>query len=230
MKILAIDSSAKPASVAILEDNRILGEYFINTTQTHSETLMPMVESVLNATKTSIDDLDALAVTNGPGSFTGVRIGVSCVKGLAFQNDIKCCGVSTLEAIAYPALGYEGHRICAVMDARCNQVYNANFEVKNNTLIRLCDDRAVSIDSLKEEAKELGSKFLLIGDGAEICYEVLKEYGVSLASENIRFQRASSAALIAKAMLERDENITHELLIPTYLRIPQAERELKKKT
>ena len=128
MKILALDSSAVSASAAVLDDDKVLGEFFINTKQTHSQTLMPMVQQVLIQTKTSLEEIDLFAVSAGPGSFTGVRIGVACVKGMAFAQNKPCIGVSTLEAMAYPLSMLNGI-ICAVMDARCQQVYHALFRV-----------------------------------------------------------------------------------------------------
>lgn len=225
MLILAIDSSASPASAAILENGRLLGEFFINTKQTHSQTLLPMVQQLMSAVGKTCADFDIMAVSNGPGSFTGVRIGVSCVKGLALPNSIACCGVSTLEAIAVAGRVYEGCVICAVMDARCGQVYNALFEVKNGQLLRITEDRALSIDELSGECAPHGSKVILFGDGAELCYNTFKAWGAQLAPEQIRFQRASSVALAA----ESNKTVTAAELMPAYLRLPQAERELKKR-
>ncbi len=230
MRILALDSSAMPASAAIYSDGRILGEYFINTKQTHSETLMPMVESLLKLTKTQLPEIDLFAVTNGPGSFTGVRIGVSCIKGLAFVNNTPCCPVSTLESIAYNGAMLEGKTICAVMDARREQVYNALFEVRNKKIIRLCDDRAVMIDALREDAAKYGKDMILMGDGADLCYDKLKDTGVSLAAESDRYQNAASVAFVAaEKILKGVGTVSPNDLLPKYLRIPQAERELSKK-
>lgn len=225
MLILAIDSSAVSASAAIIDGDRLLGEYFINTKQTHSQTLLPMVEHLLKATGKTCADFDLMAVSNGPGSFTGVRIGVSCVKGLAMPTDTPCCAVSTLEAIAVPGRVYEGCIICAVMDARCGQVYNALFEVKNGTLSRIKEDRALSIDELSAELSSHGDRVVLFGDGAELCHNTFKEWGARLAPEEIRYQRASSVAVAAKTK----QAVTAAELMPAYLRLPQAERELKKR-
>lgn len=225
MLILAIDSSAVSASAAIIDGDRLLGEYFINTKQTHSQTLLPMVEHLLKATGKTCADFDLMAVSNGPGSFTGVRIGVSCVKGLAMPTDTPCCAVSTLEAIAVPGRAYEGSIICAVMDARCGQVYNALFEVKNGELARLTEDRALSIDELFAELEQSGNKVVLFGDGAELCYNKFKAWGARLAPEEIRYQRAASVAAAAKTK----QAVTAAELMPAYLRLPQAERELKKR-
>ena len=224
MLVLAMDSSAVAASAAVVKDGVILGEFFVNIKQTHSETLMPMVEKLLNFTKLKPSDFDIIAVTPGPGSFTGVRIGVSCAKGLAMPANIPCVPVSSLEAIAYGASFFENKIICSVMDARCGQVYNALFKVANGEIVRLCKDRAISIVDLKSECEKYGSELILAGDGARICYDSFKEFGAKIIGENLRFTRASSVAMAAVKL----EKVTPLELVPTYLRIPQAERELKK--
>ena len=171
MKILALDSSAVSASAAVLDDDKVLGEFFINTKQTHSQTLMPMVQQVLTQTKTSLEEMDLFAVSAGPGSFTGVRIGVACVKGMAFAQNKPCIGVSTLEAMAYPLSMLNGI-ICAVMDARCQQVYHALFRVNGIEVERICDDCAVAISDLAESLKQYSNETIyLVGDGAKLCYE-----------------------------------------------------------
>ncbi len=229
MLILAIESSASPASAAVREDGKLLGEFFVNTRQTHSQTLLPMVENLLDALGKSCADLDAIAVSRGPGSFTGVRIGVACVKGLALPNNTPCCGVSTLEAITLNGLCCEGSVICAVMDARCGQVYNALFRVEDGELLRLTEDRALSIAELSEECASYGKQLILFGDGAALCYETFREWGARLAPEAVRFQRASSVALAAEKLAAAGKAVPAAELLPAYLRLPQAERELKKK-
>lgn len=225
MKILAVDSSAKACSVCLIDDNKILGEFFINTALTHSQTLVPMIDSVLRNTSTDISAVDAFAVSAGPGSFTGVRIGVAAIKGMAMPLNKPCYSVSTLEAMAYNILN-ENVVICAVMDARCKQVYNALFRVKDGKIERICDDRALSIDDLFDELKSFDEKIILIGDGAELCYNSFKELNnVYLAPENIRYQRASGVAFCSLSK----EPMSSTELMPTYLRLPQAERELKKR-
>lgn len=229
MLILAIDSSASPASAAVLEDGKLLGEFFVNTKQTHSQTLLPMVENLLKALGKTCGEIGLFAVSSGPGSFTGIRIGVSCVKGLALPNDTPCCGVSTLEAIAMGGISCEGALVCAVMDARCGQVYNALFRVEHGSLQRLTADRALSVEELEAECAPLGEQVILFGDGASLCHKTFSQWGARLAPEPIRFQRASSVALAAAEMAERKETVTAAELLPGYLRLPQAERELKKR-
>lgn len=227
MKILSIDSSSVTASVAITENGKILSEKFINNGLTHSQTLMPMVEEAINESKISVKDVDLFAVTNGPGSFTGVRIGISCVKGMADALSKKCVAVSTLEAIAEP-LKNQDVIACAVMDARCNQVYTAVFNQGN----RLCEDKAVLIDELGEELKQYDKKIVFIGDGSVLCYEKLCEniQNCETADENIRYVHGSSVGFIAEEKIKNgEEPINSANLVPFYLRLPQAERELKLK-
>ncbi len=227
MKTLSLDSTSVTASVAVTENGKTLAENFINNGLTHSQTLMPLVEKTIAESGASIKDIDLFAVTNGPGSFTGVRIGIASVKGMADALAKPCLAVSTLEAIAEP-LKNEDCVACAVMDARCNQVYTAIFENGN----RLCEDKAVLIDELGEELKQYNKKVVFIGDGAKICYDKLCGvlYNAEIADENIRYIHASSIGRLAEEKLKNGENTTKSAnLVPFYLRLPQAERELNNK-
>lgn len=227
MKILSVDSSSVTASVAITENGKILSEKFINNGLTHSQTLMPMVESTINDSGVSINDIDLFAITNGPGSFTGVRIGIASVKGMSDALNKKCVAVSTLEAIAEP-LKNQDVIACAVMDARCNQVYTALFNNGN----RLCEDKAILIDELGEELKQYDKKIVFIGDGSVLCYEKLCEniLNCEVADENIRYVHGSSVGFTAEEKIKNgDEPINSADLVPFYLRLPQAERELNNK-
>ena len=215
--ILSVDSSAVTASVALTDGKKVIKSEFINAGLTHSETLLPMIKRVMGEYK--ISDLDAIAVTAGPGSFTGVRIGVATVKGLAFNDNIPCISVSTLEAIACNFLD-----VCSVMDARRMQFYNALFEIKNGKAVRLCDDRAISIDDLKNDLKKY-EKVIIAGDGARLCYDNLGINNIILAPEDKRYQCGQGVALAA----ENKEKISAAALMPVYLRLSQAERELKLK-
>ena len=227
MKILALDSSAKSASVAIAEDNKIIGSFFINTTLTHSQTLVPMIDSLLENTKTSIKDIDAFAISAGPGSFTGVRIGVSAIKGMAMATNKKCIPISTLESMAYNFL-HQNATIVAVMDARCNQVYNANFTISNGEITRLCEDRPISIEDLTQEVSTIDGDVILVGDGAVLCYEYMKNLkNVILSPENLRYQNAFG--VVCCAFSKNQNQVTAQELLPVYLRLPQAQRELKKR-
>lgn len=226
MKILAIDSSAKSASVAIAENGRLISECFVNASLTHSKTLMPMTDNALKQADITINEIDAFCVNTGPGSFTGIRIGVAAVKGLALCNIKPCAGISTLESIAYNFLDTDCV-ICAVMDARCNQVYTALFECKNGEITRLCEDKAVLIDELANELSEIHNIIYLAGDGAELCYSKFgdKFANVRLSAESRRFQRAFGVALAAES--NNKLLVDSSQLAPVYLRPPQAERELK---
>lgn len=225
MKILAVDSSAKSASVAVAENGRLISECFVNNALTHSRTLMPMIDNALSQADMSLKDIDALCVNVGPGSFTGIRIGVAAIKGLAAADNILCAGTSTLESIAYN-FADEKCVVCAAMDARCNQVYTALFRCDGKSITRLCEDKAISIDELYEELSAFDEKVYLAGDGAEICFNSFgdKLENAVLSSENRRYQRAFGAALSA---IDNNEFNDSALLAPVYLRLPQAERELK---
>ncbi len=232
MKILGVESSATSASVSVVENGKVIALESSNTGLTHSQTLMPMVESTLKKADVTINDIDYIAVSNGPGSFTGIRIGVSLVKGLSDPLNKKCIAVSTLEAIAKPLENTDVIAV-SVMDARCNQVYCALFDCTKEKMTRLTDDDAISIDELTEQLKNQKKPIVLIGDGANICYNKMKDVleSVSIASATIRYQSASSVALIAEDLILKDENnaLLSEELVPKYLRLSQAERELKKK-
>lgn len=232
MRILAIDSSAGAASVAIWEDGKLLGEFFTNTRLTHSQTLMPMVGGVLDCARVPLESIDLFAVSAGPGSFTGVRIGVASVKGLAMAQEKPCAGVSTLAAMAQN-LAHLDCLVCAVMDARCGQVYNALFLAKDGKLKRLAEDRALSIEVLAKELETFGREksLFLVGDGAKLCYnnERLQALGAKLPPEPLLYQRAWGVAEAAKEMFEQGKSMTAAALAPVYLRMPQAERELKKR-
>ena len=227
MKILAVDSSSVTASVAITENGKVLAENFINNGLTHSQTLMPMVEKTINESGISVKDIDLFAITHGPGSFTGVRIGIASIKGMADALDKKCLPISTLEAIAEP-LKNEDVIACAVMDARCNQVYTAIF----NNGERLCDDKAVLIDELGEELNQYDKKIVFIGDGSVLCYDKLHEIiqDCDVADEKIRYVHGESIGFVAENKIKNgDEPINSANLVPFYLRLPQAERELNNK-
>ncbi len=222
MLILAFESTAKAASVALLKDGKLLSQYTQCSGLTHSRTLLPMGEDMLKNAELSLRDVDLLAVAHGPGSFTGVRIGVSMVKGLAWASDKPCVGVSTLEAMAWHGLA-AGGLICPVMDARRNQVYNALFRIENGRPVRLTEDRPIALKDLAEELKTMGEQVFLVGDGAELSFRALTEQGIDcvLAPENLRMQDAWGVAMAA----QDKEPGNADTLLPVYLRLSQAERE-----
>ncbi len=230
MKILAVDTSATAASVCLAIEDKILGEFYTNTALTHSQTLVPMAEQVLKTTRTDMDEIDYFAVNAGPGSFTGVRIGVAAVKGMAFKNNTPCVSVSTLESMAYNMLGNDCV-VCAVMDARCSQVYNALFKISGDSIERLCEDRALALSDLKLELEKITDKIILVGDGAELCAKFLENSlsNVFLAPINNRVQTAASTAMAAFKNISVDKIMSPAELMPTYLRLSQAQRELNKR-
>ena len=229
MLILALDSSAVSASCALLEDDKLISEAFVNTALTHSRTLLPMVESMLQNAEKKPEQIDLFAVTTGPGSFTGVRIGVSTLKGMAYALNKPCVGLSTLEVMAQGCVPlFSDYIICASMDARCKQVYNALFLMKDSVYSRLTEDRAISLDALCEELKVQSKPIFLVGDGAQLCYNACVQNGVSaqLAPVQYRYQRASAAAVLAKG--RADQAVNAHTLEVNYLRPPQAVRALSK--
>ena len=232
MKILAVDTTAVAASCAVVEDSKLICESFVNVKLKHSQTLMPMVRDMLKCSDLDISDIDAFAVNVGPGSFTGVRIGVSAVKGMAFFGDRPCIPVSSLHSLSLNLTSAEGAIICPVMDARCSQVYNAIFEIKNGESVRLCDDRAVSIDFLLSDLEKIKKKrMFLVGDGAQMCYNIMKSklQTVHMAPFTLLYQRASSVASAAEGLYADGKAVKNGQLVPFYLRPSQAERNLKLK-
>ena len=222
MRILALETSAKAVSAAVTEDGKVLCSGYQDTGLTHSRTLMPIVEAMLKNTGLTVQDCDAVAVAAGPGSFTGIRIGVAAAKGLAVAAEKPVAAVSTLEAMAWHGLSAGGY-ICPVMDARRSQVYNALFKIEGGRPVRLCADRAVALPLLAGELEKLNAPVFLVGDGAKLTASFLEEQGLPyvLAPENLRWQ---SAWGVAMAAMDKKPGDAHQLL-PVYLRLSQAERE-----
>lgn len=228
MKILSLDSSATSASVCVFDTqiNKIIGEFYINTKLTHSQTLVPMIDALLNSTKLELSDIDVFAVNTGPGSFTGIRIGVSVIKGMAMALDKSCVSVSTLESMAYNYIDSDDIIVCSCMDARRNQVYNALFSVAFGEVTRLCSDRAISVEDLLTEISAFDTPVVLVGDGAELVYNsVLENNNISLAHPNFRYQTAKGVASVALKSINNNDLLTAAALMPSYLRPSQAERE-----
>ena len=222
MLILAFESSAKAASVALCRDGELVAQSVQCTALTHSTTLLPMAEDMLKNTGLSLGDVDLIACAQGPGSFTGIRIGIATVKGLAWALEKPCAGVSTLESMAWHGVSAGGY-VCAVMDARRNQVYNALFEIKSSSPSRLTPDRAISLSELIDDVKKLDSPVFLVGDGSAITAAAFEEAGISFrkAPGNLALQTAWGVAMAAMSA----EPCTAESLLPVYLRLSQAERE-----
>ena len=233
MKILAVECSATPASVAILEDDKLIASAYTNVKLTHSQTLMPMIQGALSSSKTNINEVDGFAISSGPGSFTGIRIGISAVKGLAAVKKTPCVAVSTLFAMAQNYSDTDCI-ICAVMDARCNQLYNAIFDIKNGVITRLCEDRALMCDELIEEIKNISQSsdkcVIIVGDGADIFYNAAKDIKNIKKAHPIRqYQNAVGVGFTSLDAFKKGETLSPNDLLPFYLRLPQAERELKAK-
>lgn len=226
MLILAFETSAKAGSAALMQDGRLLGESYQNTGLTHSQTLLSMAENLLTSCGYTPQQVEAVAVAAGPGSFTGIRIGVAAAKGFAWGLELPCCGISTLEAMAENFGAFDGY-IVPVMDARRSQVYNAVFQAEQGSLKRITQDRAISLDDLGKELAELTGPIYLVGDGSNLTYRTLKDSIPALAmpAEHRMHQRAAGVALVAEKMLQRGENCNAAELTPNYLRLSQAERE-----
>ena len=228
MKILAFDSTAKTASVAVTEEDKTLLSYSIDNGLTQSELLLPMAEAALKSLRLGFSDIDAYAVTVGPGSFTGVRIGVALVKGLAFGRDIPCISVSTLEALAENLRGIHGV-IVPCMDARRSQVYTAIFESDGEEMKRVTEDLPIPISELYERLSGYGDRDIyLVGDGYDITRRTLSQMGLASLKATpplLRLQNAASVGAVAKRMLDEGKTATDTTLTPIYLRLPQAERE-----
>lgn len=226
MLLLSFETSAKAASVALSDGERLLAECYQNTAMTHSQTLLDMANALLAACGLRAQAVTAVAVAAGPGSFTGVRIGVAAAKGFAWGLEIPCYGVSTLEAMA---LGFGAHEgfVCPVMDARRAQVYTALFEVHCGNYTRIMDDCAISIEELGRNLQNLPAPIYLVGDGSDLCYNTLLGTVNTLVCppEHRAQQRASGVALAALARIARGEQGDAEALVPNYLRLSQAERE-----
>ena len=230
MLTLAFETSAKAASVALTENGKLLGESYQNTGLTHSQTLMVMAEDLLKQCGKTVADLTAVAVAEGPGSFTGVRIGVAAAKGMSWGAELPCYGVSTLEAMVVSLGIYEGH-VCACMDARRSQVYNALFLVENGEVTRVSEDRAIALADLKTELEHIDGPIFLVGDGAVLTHKTLSGDipGLILPPEHRLHQRAVGVALLAEQKQSAGETGNGNALAPNYLRLSQAERERAEK-
>lgn len=230
MLTLAFETSAKAGSVALLEGNKLLGESYQNTGLTHSQTIMTMAQSLIAACGHTPQDVQAVAVAAGPGSFTGIRIGVAAAKGFAWGAEIPCYGVSTLEAMALNLGVYEG-LVVGVMDARRSQVYTATFRAEKGVLIRLTEDRAISLQQLGQELAQSKCPVYLVGDGSTLTYNTLAATipQLILPPEHKMHQRAAGVGLVAAGMIEAGMPGNGAQLQPNYLRLSQAERERMEK-
>ena len=224
MNILAVDSSALTATVAVLKDGEIKGEMSFTTALTHSETIMPMVDEVLHKSGLTINDIDLFACSEGPGSFTGLRIGIGTVKGLAYGLGKKVCGISTLESLAYN-ISYTDMLIAPIMDARRGQVYNALYKYEDGKLVTVCEPMALSVEEL---CAEIDEKVIFVGDGVKVHKNKIAELLGDKAVFAMPQHCLQSAASVAYAATLK-EPVNPEDLSVVYLRKPQAEREREEK-
>ena len=226
MLILAFETSAKAASVARMREGSLLAQSYQNTGLTHSQTLLSMAENLIQHCGLTPQQIEAVAVAAGPGSFTGVRIGVAAAKGFAWGRQLPCYGVSTLEAMARELGIHQGY-VCAVMDARRAQVYNAVFRVDCGNYTRIREDRAISLQELGEDIQSLDWPVFLVGDGSILCFNTLLEKVTNLVCppEHKIHQRASGVALVAERLIAEGVAGDGSTLVPNYLRLSQAERE-----
>ena len=227
MLILALESSAAACSAALCRDGMLVAQFYTNCGLTHSRTLMPMVEGMLQNSGVTLDEVDVIAVAAGPGSFTGLRIGVATAKGLAWKGNKDCAACSTLESMAWPLAHLEGSLIVCAMDARRSQVYNALFLATGDGLERMSPDRAISLAELAEDLKKYKNSKIVVGDGAKLCYNTLIEQGLALklAPQPLQMQSAWGVARTAERLAAQGDLVKGGELVPVYHRLSQAERE-----
>lgn len=227
MNILALESSAAACSAALCRDGALLAQSFQCSGLTHSRTLLPMVNDMLNNCGQSLEQVDVIAVAAGPGSFTGLRIAAAAAKGLAWAGEKPCAPCSTLESMAWPLAHLEGRLIVCAMDARRKQVYNALFLARGDGLERLSPDRALSLAELGEELKKFQEMKIVVGDGAQLCYNTLSQQvpGMALAPVHLRMQSAWGVARAAEELVKAGALVSGPELVPVYHRLSQAERE-----
>ncbi len=227
MKILALDSSGIVASVAVVEDDNLLGEYTVNYKKTHSQTLLPMLDEVAKMIELDLNTLDAIAVSAGPGSFTGLRIGAATAKGLGLALDKPLIAIPTVEGLAYNLYDTKGV-ICPLMDARRSQVYTGIYRFENHKLQALCDQCAVAIEEILEKVNELGEEVIFLGDGVPVFTELIAEkmkVPYTFAPAHLNKQRASAVAALGLQYYKDGKIQTATEHKPDYLRVSQAERE-----
>lgn len=233
MNILSIDTSSLVATVAVINDDKLLGEYTINSPMTHSQKLMPIIDELLSTLELTMEDIDYIAISRGPGSFTGIRIGIATVKGLAHLRNIPIIGVSSLEGLAYN-ITYSNELICPIMDARRNQVYTGVYKWINHKLINIVDEAPLSIDELMDKLEEREEKIIFLGDGlGRYKDDIVSRMGdkASFAPLYVNMQRASSIAQLALDKINDGKSNPESYLniTPIYLRKSEAERQYEEK-
>ena len=225
MNILALESSATACSAALCRDRELLAQSFQCSGLTHSRTLLPMVNDLLKNCGQTLEQVDVIAVAAGPGSFTGLRIGVATAKGLAWARETPCAPCSTLESMAWPLAHLEGRLIVCAMDARRQQIYNAVFLAEGGELTRLREDRAVSLEEAAADVGEMDGPMTIVGDGAGLCFDFLTARGVECRLAPVHLRQQSAVGVAMAAWRRRGEALSAQELTPVYLRLSQAERE-----
>ena len=224
LNIVAIDTSGPTASCAVMRDGEIIHSVFLNQGLTHSETIMPALDEAMTSAQIDCSQVDAFAAVAGPGSFTGVRIGVCAVKGLAHAHNTPCASVDALEALAMNVIGFDGIA-CPILDARRGQVYCAAFDVRGELPVRVLPDQALELNAYLAQLPQ-DRKLIFVGDGLRVHADaILRALGdrAVIAAANLRNLRADAACVLA--MAHRDKWMEARRLVPIYLRAPQAERE-----
>lgn len=231
MKILGIDSSGLVATVAIQSDDILVGEYTIHNKKTHSQTLLPMIQDMLRMAEVPVEELDAIAVAAGPGSFTGLRIGAATAKGLGQALNIPLVAVPSLEGLAYNLAGADA-LVCPIMDARRNQAYYGIYDVSGEKPVVVAEQDAAPIDTVLQKVRETGREIIFVGDGVPVfANRIAEEEGLAyrLGADNVRYQKASSVAALGRKLMEQGKGMPAERFVPIYLRLSQAERERMEK-
>lgn len=231
MKILGIDSSGLVATVAIQSDDILVGEYTIHNKKTHSQTLLPMIQDMLRMAEVPVEELDAIAVAAGPGSFTGLRIGAATAKGLGQALNIPLVAVPSLEGLAYNLAGADA-LVCPIMDARRNQAYYGIYDVSGEKPVVVGEQDAAPIDTVLQKVRETGREIIFVGDGVPVfANRIAEEEGLAyrLGADNVRYQKASSVAALGRKYMEQGKGVPAERFVPIYLRLSQAERERMEK-
>lgn len=231
MKVLGIDSSGMTATVALIEDDKLIAEFTVNNKRTHSETLMPMIDKVLTASETDIRDVELLAIAAGPGSFTGLRIGAATVKGLGMSLNVPVAAIPTCEGLAMNLSGTD-RLVCPLMDARRNQVYTGLYRVSGDMPEAVIEQTACDISEIVDKVNEAGEKVIFLGDGTAIFKEYIESnirVEFSFANANASLQRGASIASLGLLYQKAGKTVSVDEFTPVYLRPSQAERVREEK-
>lgn len=227
MKLLALESSGLVASVAIVSEDALLAEYTVNYKKTHSQTLLPMLDEIVRMVELPLSDVDAIAISEGPGSFTGLRIGSATAKGLGLALNKPIIAVPTLDSLAYNLYGTDS-LICPMMDARRNQVYTGLYEFNSSEFHVVKEQRAVAVDEIINEINSLNKKVIFLGDGVEAYRQKLMEktrVDYNFAPLHLAKQRAAAVGALGIIYFKNNKIQTAAEHEPVYLRLSQAERE-----